>query len=40
LQFQTAKVQAAKEHVAEIEELDEGEKNQLQGAIDDLERSS
>jgi hypothetical protein len=34
--WKTAKVQAAKEHVAEIEELDEGEKNQLQGAIDDL----
>ena len=30
------RIQAAKEHVAEIEELDQPEKEQLQAAIDDL----
>jgi hypothetical protein len=34
--WKTAKLEAAKEHAAEIEELDESEKAQLQGAIDDL----
>lgn len=34
--WKIAKVEAAKEHVAEIDKLDEGEKAELQGAIDDL----
>jgi hypothetical protein len=34
--WKIAKVEAAKEQVADIEELDAGEKEQLQGAIDDL----
>ncbi len=34
--WKTAKVAAAKEQVADIQELDAGEKEQLQGAIDDL----
>ncbi|HEX3525114.1 MAG TPA: DUF2321 domain-containing protein [Stellaceae bacterium] len=34
--WKTAKVEAAKEHAAEIDELDDGEKVQLQRAIDDL----
>lgn len=32
----TAKIEAAKEHAAEIEGLDESDRAQLQGAIDDL----
>ena len=34
--WKTAKVEAAKQQVADIEELDATEKEQLQGAIDDL----
>jgi hypothetical protein len=34
--WKTAKIEAAKEHAAEIEGLDENDKAQLKGAIDDL----
>jgi len=34
--WKTAKLKAAREQVADIEELDTAEKEQLQGAIDDL----